>query len=188
MSSVDTILEEARSHLKRLEPHELHALKDALVVDIRPIHNRLAEGEIENSVVVERIVLEWRLDPAGDWRLPGFTADTTVVVVCNEGWASSLAARDLQLDRAAGLPAGREDRVQPGHRELRGEFQRNQQSQQDDDGNTPQPGERRAHQDLSGVLQTAGFRQGQASRRVYPGFIPADRPAGTSPAARFAVW
>lgn len=96
MSTVDTILEEARSHLKRLEPHELHQLKDPLIVDIRPIHNRQAEGEIENSVVVERIVLEWRLDPAGDWRLPGFDADTTVVVVCNEGWASSLAARDLQ--------------------------------------------------------------------------------------------
>jgi rhodanese-related sulfurtransferase len=101
VSAVDTILEEARSHLKRLEPHELHQLKDALIVDIRPIHNRLAEGEIENSVVVERIVLEWRLDPTGDWRLPGFTADTTVVVVCNEGWASSLAARDLQR---IGLP------------------------------------------------------------------------------------
>jgi rhodanese-related sulfurtransferase len=96
VSNVDTILEEARSPLKRLEPHELHQLKDALIVDIRPIHNRLAEGEIENSVVVERIVLEWRLDPTGDWRLPGFDADTTVVVVCNEGWASSLAARDLQ--------------------------------------------------------------------------------------------
>lgn len=101
MSNVDTILEEARSHLKRLEPHELHQRKDALVVDIRPVHNRLAEGEIENSVVVERIVLEWRLDPAGDWRLPGFDANTTVVVVCNEGWASSLAARDLQR---IGLP------------------------------------------------------------------------------------
>ena len=96
MSNVDTILEEARSHLKRLEPHELHQREDALIVDIRPIHNRLAEGEIENSVVIERIVLEWRLDPAGDWRLPGFDANTTVVVVCNEGWASSLAARDLQ--------------------------------------------------------------------------------------------
>lgn len=96
MSNVDTIIEDARSHLKRLEPHELHQRKDALIVDIRPIHNRLAEGEIENSVVVERIVLEWRLDPVGDWRLPGFDADTTVVVVCNEGWASSLAARDLQ--------------------------------------------------------------------------------------------
>jgi rhodanese-related sulfurtransferase len=96
VSTVDTILEEARSHLKRLEPRELHQLEDALIVDIRPIHNRQAEGEIENSVAVERIVLEWRLDPAGDWRLPGFDADTTVVVVCNEGWASSLAARDLQ--------------------------------------------------------------------------------------------
>ena len=101
MSNLDTVLEEARSHLKRLEPHELHQREDALIVDIRPIHNRLAEGEIENSVVVERIVLEWRLDPAGDWRLPGFDANTTVVVVCNEGWASSLAARDLQR---IGLP------------------------------------------------------------------------------------
>lgn len=101
MSKLDTILDEARSHLKRLEPHEVLSLEDVLVVDIRPAHNRLAEGEIENSVVVERIVLEWRLDPAGDWRLPGFTADTTVVVVCNEGWASSLAARDLQR---VGLP------------------------------------------------------------------------------------
>lgn len=101
MSTLDAILEDARSHLDRLEPHDVLALEDVLVVDIRPAHNRLAEGEIENSVVVERIVLEWRLDPAGEWRLPGFTADTTVVVVCNEGWASSLAARDLQK---IGLP------------------------------------------------------------------------------------
>lgn len=109
MSKLDTILEEARSHLERLEPHEVRGLEDVLVVDIRPAHNRLAEGEIENSVVVERIVLEWRLDPAGDWRLPGFTADTTVVVVCNEGYSSSLAARDLQrvgLPRATDLVGG----------------------------------------------------------------------------------
>jgi len=122
VSKVDVILEEARSHLSRLEPHELHGLEDALVVDIRPAHDRLAEGEIENSVAVERIVLEWRLDPAGEWRMPGFDAGTTVVVVCNEGWASSLAARDLQRIglanatdlvggfrgwRAAGLPVVR---------------------------------------------------------------------------------
>ncbi|ANZ38188.1 sulfurtransferase [Lentzea guizhouensis] len=96
MSNVDAYLEEARASLKRLTPEEVHATEDALVVDIRPHHNRLAEGEIENSVVVERIVLEWRLDPTGDWRLPGFTAETPVVVVCNEGYSSSLAARDLQ--------------------------------------------------------------------------------------------
>lgn len=96
MSNVDTFLAEARSELKRLSPLEVHELPDALIVDIRPHHNRLAEGEIENSVVVERIVLEWRLDPTGDWRLPGFTASTPVVVVCNEGYSSSLAARDLK--------------------------------------------------------------------------------------------
>lgn len=101
MSNVDAYLEEARANLRRLTPAEAHALPDALIVDIRPHHNRLAEGEIENSVVVERIVLEWRLDPTGDWRLPGFTADTPVVVVCNEGYSSSLAARDLQR---IGLP------------------------------------------------------------------------------------
>lgn len=74
---------------------------DVLVVDIRPEHNRAAEGEIPGSVPVERIVLEWRLDPFGGFRLPGFTAATRVVVVCNEGYASSLAARDL---RELGLP------------------------------------------------------------------------------------
>ena len=103
MSAVDTYLAEARSHLKRVTPEELNALKggDALIIDTRPIHNRLADGEIPDSIPVERIVLEWRLDPEGDFRLPGFTADTTVVVLCNEGYSSSLAARDLQR---IGLP------------------------------------------------------------------------------------
>jgi rhodanese-related sulfurtransferase len=60
-------------------------------------------------VIVERIVLEWRLDPAGDHRLPGLSADTTVVIVCNEGYASSLAAADahrLGLHRATDLIGG----------------------------------------------------------------------------------
>lgn len=47
-------------------------------------------------MVIERIVLEWRLDPHGAHRLPGLTEDTPVVVVCNGGYASSLAARDLK--------------------------------------------------------------------------------------------
>ncbi|MFI6096812.1 rhodanese-like domain-containing protein [Lentzea sp. NPDC051213] len=109
MSNVDTYLAEARSELKRLTPLEVLGLPEVLVVDIRPHHNRLAEGEIENSVVVERIVLEWRLDPTGEWRLPGFTAETPVVVVCNEGYSSSLAARDLKrlgLENATDLVGG----------------------------------------------------------------------------------
>ncbi|MFF5097240.1 MULTISPECIES: rhodanese-like domain-containing protein [Actinosynnema] len=125
-SALDGRLARAREGLDRLSPQRLHELlgdapgdatgsgdatapgdasgsgrADVLVVDIRPEHNRAAEGEIPGSVPVERIVLEWRLDPFGEFRLPGFTAATRVVVVCNEGYASSLAARDL---RELGLP------------------------------------------------------------------------------------
>ncbi|GAA3542011.1 hypothetical protein GCM10022222_27090 [Amycolatopsis ultiminotia] len=70
-------------------------------MDIRPHANRVAEGEIPGSVVIERIHLEWRLAPDSEWRLPGVTADTVAVVVCNEGYSSSLAAADLQR---LGLP------------------------------------------------------------------------------------
>ncbi|QQQ75346.1 rhodanese-like domain-containing protein [Saccharothrix sp. 6-C] len=107
--SAEELLEEARRSLTRVSPEELAGLADVLVVDIRPHHNRAAEGEIPGSIPVERIVLEWRLDPDGEHRIPGFTADTTVVVLCNEGYASSLAARDLQrvgLPRATDLVGG----------------------------------------------------------------------------------
>jgi rhodanese-related sulfurtransferase len=102
VSAVDEVLAEARAGLARVSPADLALLPaDRLLVDIRPLHNRVADGEIPGAVPVERIVLEWRLDPGGDHRLPGFTADTTVVVFCNDGYASSLAARDLH---AVGLP------------------------------------------------------------------------------------
>ncbi len=101
MSAVDEVLAQARATLDRVTPAGLATLPtDHLLVDIRPLHNRVAEGEIPGAVPVERIVLEWRLDPRGDHRIPGFTEDTTVVVFCNEGYSSSLAARDL---RAIGL-------------------------------------------------------------------------------------
>jgi rhodanese-related sulfurtransferase len=123
--TVDELLASARAEIDRVTPEQADELRrsGALLVDIRPQANRLAEGEIPGSVVVERIVLEWRLDPVGSHKLAGFTADTPVVVLCNEGYASSLAARDLRrlgvpgaTDliggfrgwRAAGLP------VQPG--------------------------------------------------------------------------
>lgn len=96
--TVDEFLADARAELDRVTPAQADALRrdGALLVDIRPHANRLAEGEIPGSVPVERIVLEWRLDPAGEHRLPGVTPDTRVVVLCNEGYASSLAARDLR--------------------------------------------------------------------------------------------
>jgi rhodanese-related sulfurtransferase len=99
MTAVDEMLAQARSGLDRVTPSRAASLlaDGALFVDIRPYANRAAEGEIPGSVAVERIVLEWRLDPGGAHRLPGFTADTPVVLLCNEGFASSLAARDVGL-------------------------------------------------------------------------------------------
>lgn len=110
MSAIDDILASARSSLDRVEPSaSLVDDENTLIVDIRPAHNRAEEGEIPGSVVIERIVLEWRLDPAGDHRIDGFDKDTQVVVVCNESYSSSLAARDLQalgLRRATDLVGG----------------------------------------------------------------------------------
>lgn len=102
MSAVDEVLARARAGLTRVAPEDVESLPaDRLLVDIRPLHNRVADGEIPAAVPIERIVLEWRLDPRGSHRIPGFTEDTTVIVFCNEGYSSSLAARDL---RELGLP------------------------------------------------------------------------------------
>jgi rhodanese-related sulfurtransferase len=99
VSAIDDLLAQARAELIRVEAADAERLQrdGALIVDIRPMANRSAEGEIPGSVPIERIHLEWRLDPGGEHRIPGFTVDTPVIVVCNEGYSSSLAARDLKL-------------------------------------------------------------------------------------------
>lgn len=98
MSGVDAMLTAARAGLDRVGPERAEALRraGALFVDIRPYANRAVEGEIPGAVPVERIHLEWRLDPAGAHRLPALEADRAVVILCNEGYASSLAARDVR--------------------------------------------------------------------------------------------
>ena len=102
-SAVDGALTWARARLDRVAPEDLadRQAEGALVVDLRPEADRRAEGELPGSVVIERIHLEWRLDPTSPHRLPGLTADTSVILVCNEGYASSLAAATLQ---ELGLP------------------------------------------------------------------------------------
>ena len=80
-----------------------------MLVDIRPQASREAEGTLPGALVVERTVLEWRLDPAGEARLPFASYDLHVVVVCNEGYSSSLAAaslQDLGIHRATDLDGG----------------------------------------------------------------------------------
>jgi rhodanese-related sulfurtransferase len=82
----------------------------ALVVDIRPVEQRARDGLIPGARVVDRNVLEWRLDPTSAHALAEVTShDQMIVVVCNEGYASSLAARTLQeigLHRATDLDGG----------------------------------------------------------------------------------
>jgi rhodanese-related sulfurtransferase len=82
----------------------------ALVVDIRPSDQRHRDGDLNGAVVVGRNELEWRLDPASPHRIPeAIDHDRRIVVVCNEGFASSLAAaslRQLGLWRATDLEGG----------------------------------------------------------------------------------
>jgi rhodanese-related sulfurtransferase len=110
-SAIERLLEHARRGLDRVEPQDLAAevAAGALVVDTRPEENRREEGELPGAVVIERIHLEWRLDPSSPWRIDGFDADTRVIIVCNEGYSSSLAAatlRELGLTRATDLVGG----------------------------------------------------------------------------------
>lgn len=110
--TIEEFLEQARGEIDRVSPAEAAELLrtgDAVFIDIRPQANRSAEGEIPGAVPVERIVLEWRLAPDSDHRIPGITADSRVIVFCNEGYASSLATRDLRrigLRRATDLAGG----------------------------------------------------------------------------------
>ncbi|MFZ0248688.1 MAG: rhodanese-like domain-containing protein [Acidimicrobiales bacterium] len=110
--STDDLLREARGRIRRVEPDDLEQLRaeGALVVDIRPAAQRAAEGELGFGLVVERNVLEWRFDLTGSHTLPEVTGyDQAVVVVCSEGYASSLAAdslRQLGFTGAADLAGG----------------------------------------------------------------------------------
>jgi rhodanese-related sulfurtransferase len=110
--SADDLVALARARIRRVEPEELERLRDdgALVVDVRPAAQRATEGELGFGVVVERNVLEWRFDLSGSHALPDVNGyDQPVVVVCSEGYASSLAAaslRDLGFTEAGDLAGG----------------------------------------------------------------------------------
>lgn len=110
--SADDLLCLARNRIRRFEPDELAGVQadGGLVVDIRPAAQRASEGELGFGLIVERNVLEWRFDLRGDHSLPEVTGyDQPVVVVCSEGYASSLAAAslvDLGFAQAGDLDGG----------------------------------------------------------------------------------
>jgi rhodanese-related sulfurtransferase len=110
--TIDEILRRARTRLTRLGPHQVAAAmsRGAILVDIRPAAQRAEFGEIPGAVIVERNVLEWRFDPRSDARLPiADSYDLEIIVTCQEGYTSSLAAaalQDLGLSRATDLAGG----------------------------------------------------------------------------------
>jgi rhodanese-related sulfurtransferase len=109
--NIDELLASARQRIQRVTPEETKSAMDdgALVIDIRPVHQRVADGEIPGARVIDRNVLEWRLDEVEH--------DRPVIVVCNEGYASSLAAStlvDLGYHRAGDLDGGVQAWIQAG--------------------------------------------------------------------------
>jgi rhodanese-related sulfurtransferase len=110
--TIDELLAEARSRLRRVQPQEAaeRAAAGAVLVDTRPAFQRDRDGAIPGALVVERNHIEWRFDPASDAKVPEATGyDVEVVVFCDEGYSSSLAAdslRALGLHRATDVIGG----------------------------------------------------------------------------------
>ncbi|BBY84773.1 MULTISPECIES: rhodanese-like domain-containing protein [Mycolicibacterium] len=111
-SRIDAVLEQARAKLTRLEATAVPAAlnRGAILVDIRPAAQRAAEGDVPAALVIERNVLEWRCDPTSDARIPEAVGDDVEwVILCSEGYTSSLAAaalQDLGLHRSTDVVGG----------------------------------------------------------------------------------
>ncbi len=110
--AIDALLEQSRHGLDRVEPADLATEVDrgALVVDIRPVEQRQRDGDMPGAIVIDRNVLEWRLDPTCPHHIAAVTdAGARIILVCNEGYSSSLAAatlRRLGLHHATDLRGG----------------------------------------------------------------------------------
>jgi rhodanese-related sulfurtransferase len=110
--TIDEVLAQARARLDRVAPESLETerLAGALIIDTRPLEQRQRDGELPGALVIDRNVLEWRLDPQCPYRIAQSTDhDQRIVIVCNEGFSSSLAAaslQDLGLRRATDLIGG----------------------------------------------------------------------------------
>jgi len=99
-SAIGRLLERCRGDVSRVAAADLgsEAAAGALVVDTRPVEQRHRDGELPGAIVIDRNVLEWRLDPTSPHRIgEASDHDLRVIVVCNEGYSSSLAAHTLRL-------------------------------------------------------------------------------------------
>jgi rhodanese-related sulfurtransferase len=133
LTTVEELLAESREEIDRLSPAEAHqaAQNGDLLIDIRPVEQRQRDGLVPGAAIVDRNILEWRLDPGGKHRNPKLARrDRRIILICDEGYQSVLAAATLRrfgLDScdviegvqgwmAAGLPLEptRAQSVEPG--------------------------------------------------------------------------
>jgi rhodanese-related sulfurtransferase len=111
-SAIAKLLAQARRNLDRILVEDLadEVARGAILIDIRPLEQRRRDGDLPGAVVIDRNVLEWRLDPTSPDRLPIATGiDVRLIIVCNEGYSSSLAAatlHELGLQSATDLVGG----------------------------------------------------------------------------------
>jgi len=123
---IETTLEAIRRRLHRLSATEAHAAAgtaETVLIDIRPFAQRVQQGTVPGALVIERNVLEWRFDPVSTARLPFVSGyDLQPVILCSEGYASSLAAASLQeiglwraTDVIGGFSAWRDAGLPIGH-------------------------------------------------------------------------
>ncbi len=98
VTTIDQKLEAARAGLDRVPVERLagEIERGALRVDIRPVEQRSRDGEVPGALVIDSNVLLWRLAPSSDYRVMDVAPDQRVIVMCNEGYTSSLAAAELQ--------------------------------------------------------------------------------------------
>jgi rhodanese-related sulfurtransferase len=112
VDGIDGLVEDARAGVRRLDPHETRAAvaAGALLIDTRTERQRVLQGDLPGAIVIDRTVLEWRLDPTSASRIPeAIGSDRQIVVVCRQGYSSSLAAASLRaigLHRATDLVGG----------------------------------------------------------------------------------
>jgi rhodanese-related sulfurtransferase len=130
-SAIDMLLTTARSQLDRVDPVDLsdEITAGALLIDTRPVEQRQRDGALSGAIVIDRNVLEWRLDLSSPFRIPQITSvDQRIIIVCDQGYSSSLAAatlRQLGMLRATDLIGGFQALLLAGHRLTGGETKPN---------------------------------------------------------------
>jgi rhodanese-related sulfurtransferase len=127
VGTIEQLLAEARRRIRRFEPAEAMSAAEAgaVIIDLRTDHARERDGIVPGSLHIPRTVFEWRIDPTSPWRNPHITAASQLILVCDHGFSSSLAAANavdlgfagagdvvggFEAWRTAGLPTAQPSR------------------------------------------------------------------------------